>query len=297
MGLALGNPVRRAAVERIAHSWLRVLSSRLNLVLLGILWMYMSAVLAWVLLRRITGDAATVLIPPAILAICILGLSLKRRTVDRSRRIGWLLVIAALSVDIPAIIDWSHANETTQQPLGTLADLFYLINYGCLTGAAIAFFHSCGGSLRNSRVWTDTAVLVVCASAALVPFLVTPLFEHPGAVPLSLLGTMVYIVGIGTTATAVIMLFMQISDWRYEISTLIFILGLLVGAVTDVLSIGANIRGQFDLFNLDDCAYAIVYALFATAATVETMASFCRSLTTVPDSTRELLRQLDWESR
>lgn len=276
MGVALESSSGSAALDRIASPLLRMFRARLNLILLCSLWVYVSAVLGWTLLRRISGDpttsnAAAVLIPPALLAICVLALSLKGRTLDRSRRIGWLLVIGALSVDIPAIIDWNHANETTQQPLGTLADVFYLINYGCLTGAAIALFHSCGGSLRNSRVWTDTAVLVVCASAALVPFLVTPLLEHPGLLAPNLLGTMVYIVGIGATATAVIMLFMQVSDWRHEVSTLVFILGLLIGAVTDVLSIGANIRGQFDLFNLDDCAYAIVYALFATAGTVEAL--------------------------
>lgn len=274
MSLALEASTQSAAAEHSTQLWPQASTTGLSLALLSGLWIYVGGMLLWVLMRRIAGDPTTlnsamVLVPAAIMAIGVIGLTLRHRSIERPRFIAWALLIAALAIDIPAIIDWSHWNETAQQPMGTLADVLYLINYGCLSGAAMAFYRSCGGSFRNSRVWIDTAVLIVCASAALAPFLVKPLFDHDDPFHPRLMAALVYVAGIGATGTGVIMLFMQVRDWRYEVATLIFILALLIGVGTDAVSIGANIRGQFDLFNLDDCAYSLVYALFATAAVVD----------------------------
>jgi PAS domain S-box-containing protein len=239
------------------------------------LWIYSGVLLCWLLLRWWSRDfspinSAALILPPQLLTAAMLAMLLaQQHTLERTRRIAWAILLAGILADMAAFVAWNSINESTRQPLGTVADLLYLLNYLAQCGCTAALFISCGGSFRRSRVWTDAAALIVGALAGLLPFLVTPVFAPAGGFKPSILGSLVYIIGIGSCGTMALLLFMHIVDWRREAATLVLVAGVLCGLAVDVASLSANVRGTFDLHNFDDLAYCLTYALMATAVALE----------------------------
>jgi signal transduction histidine kinase len=239
-----------------------------------LLWLYTGFLLGWLLLRwwqddRSELNAAAISIPAQLATAALIGHLLYARKLERLRMIGWSMLLVGILIDVPAIVVWSWLNQSAEMPLGSLADALYLLNYVAQGGCLAMLFVSCGGSFRRPRLWTDAAALIVCAGAALLPFLVTPVLAPAGVFKPSVPGSMVYLVGIGACGTMALLLFMQIVDWQRERATLLVLAGCCIGLVTDVIGIASNVRGQFDLRNFDDFFYCLVYAVIGTGVFFE----------------------------
>ncbi|MGP8096722.1 MAG: PAS domain-containing protein [Steroidobacteraceae bacterium] len=247
---------------------------RLGARLVIALWVYALALSALVLGRRITGGtgelpAFALLVPPQAVLTFLMWSVLSHGGLSRARLMGWSLMLAATIFDILGAVDWSYVASITSQPFGTAADVLYMINYALLACAAGAFFVSCGGSFRRPRVWVDAAIVGFAAIAALLPLLFSPLLEPRPAYVASATASLGYALGIGVTVTGLTMLLMQVRDWRRDAGMILYIIGIAAAMVTDVFSIAANVRGHFDLGNVDHVCWVWADAWVGTAALME----------------------------
>jgi signal transduction histidine kinase len=238
------------------------------------LWIYAAGFSGWLARQWLSGFSGAIpawalMVPPQAITALVIWRLLGAAHRSRARRIGWGLLLAATVVDTLAIVDWSYVFTATGQPFGTWPDVLYMLNYALLAAGVGAFFASCGGSLMRVRVWVDAATLVFGAVAALLPFLFTPLFDPVSAFHASVPATIGYALGIAVTATATLLLFMQVMDWQSDRAMTLVMLGTTAIIATDVLSVAGNVRGHFEFGNLDDLGYCWSYVLIASAALVE----------------------------
>ena len=265
---------RGSLADWLRATWPRESTRRWGTVLVAGLWIYAAGLAGWLARQWLSGVSgevpawALMLPPQAATALMIWGL-LGAKRLGRARRVGWLCLLAATVVDMLAIVDWSYVVSATGQPFGTWADVLYMVNYVLLAGAMAAFFVSNGGSFARPRVWIDATTLILGAIAALLPFLLSPLFDPAATFHASLVATLGYALGIGGTGTVALLLFMQVMDWRRNPAMLMILLGIAAELGTDILSVAANVRGQFQLGNLDDLGYCWFYVWIATAALAE----------------------------
>lgn len=235
---------------------------------------YALAVSALVIGRRLTGSTGVLptfalLVPAQAVLAFLMWLVVSHGSLSRARLMGWSLMLAATIFDLLAAVDWSYVASITSQPFGTAADVLYMINYALLACAAAAFFVSCGGSLRRPRVWVDAAIVGFAAIAALLPLLFSPLLEPQPAHVGSASASLGYALGIGVTITGLAMVLMQVRDWRRDAGMIVFIVGTAAAMFTDVFSIAANVRGHFDLGNVDDLCYVWADACVGMATLME----------------------------
>lgn len=262
----LANWLRAAWSDELARRW--------STLLVAGLWIYAAGLTGWLArlwLSGLTGDvpAWTLMLPPQFATAIAIWALLADARLKRARRIGWWLLLAATIVDILAVVDWSYVISVTGQPFGTWADVLYMLNYGLVAAAISSFFISCGGSFARPRVWIDAATLMLGAVAALLPFLFRPLLDPLATFHASVAATLGYSVGIGVTGTLALLLFTQVMDWRRNRAMLLILLGIAADVGTDILSVAANVRGHFQLGNLDDLGYCWFYVWIASAALVE----------------------------
>jgi PAS domain S-box-containing protein len=259
--------------------WLRVLwpresPGRWSTLLVVALWIYAAGLSGWLARQWLSGftgavPAWTLMLPPQAITALVLWRLLGGPHRAGARGLGWWFLLGATVVDTLAIVDWSYVVTATGQPFGTWVDALYMLNYALLAAGAGAFFVSCGGSFLRTRVWVDAATLIFGAVAALLPFLFTPLFDPVAAFHASALATLGYAIGIAVTATAALLLFMQVMDWQRDRAMTLVMLGIATIIATDVLSVAGNVRGHFEFGNLDDLGYCWSYVLIASAALVE----------------------------
>jgi len=254
--------------------WPRESPGRFSTVLVATLWIYAAGFSGWLARQWLSGGdgaipAWALMIPPQAITALVIWRLLVGKHRGPARRVGWWLVLGATVIDTLAIVDWSYVISSTGQPFGTWADVLYMLNYALLAAGVGAFFVSCGGSFLRARVWIDAATLIFGTVGALLPFLFTPLFDPVAAFHASIVATLGYAIGIGLTATAALLLFMQVMNWRRDRAMALLMLGVAAVVVTDVLSVAANVRGHFEFGNLDDLGYCWSYVLIASAALVE----------------------------
>lgn len=269
----------RRSVLRNQAGWVRVLSAtRAPLswtarIVVG-LWVYTIAASIVLIYRLLGGQhedlpAFLIIVPPQATFSLILWALLGRPGLAPARRLAWGLLLAATLFDLLGIVDWSYFASITNQPFGTWADALYMVNYVLLTCAAVAFLVSCGGSFTRARIWADAAIIGVSVFAALLPLLFTPLLEPRPSYIGSPTWSLCYAVAIAVSITALSLLLIQIADWRRHLPVALFATGILAGMLTDVFSIAANVRGHFQLGNLDQLAYCWIYAWVGTAILLE----------------------------
>ena len=276
--IALTQGIDRAPGGGLAD-WLRAAWSqqparRVSTLLVAGLWLYAAGLTGWLARLWLAGHtwdvpAWTLMLPPQfITAIAIWSLLVDAR-LERARRIGWWFFLASTVVDMLAVVDWSYVISVTGQPFGTWADVLYILNYALIAGGIAAFFISCGGSFARPRTWIDAITLHLGAVAALMPFLFRPLLDPQSPFHASVPATLGYTVGIGVAGTVTLLLFMQVMDWRRNCAMLLILLGVAADLGTDILSVAANVRGHFQLGNLDDLGYCWFYVWIASAALLE----------------------------
>ncbi len=263
---SLHGSLRLAAPDDPARRW----CARLVIALCA----YALAVSALVIGRRLTGSTGVLptfalLVPAQAVLAFLMWLVVSHGSLSRARLMGWSLMLAATIFDLLAAVDWSYVASITSQPFGTAADVLYMINYALLACAAAAFFVSCGGSLRRPRVWVDAAIVGFAAIAALLPLLFSPLLEPQPAHVGSASASLGYALGIGVTITGLAMVLMQVRDWRRDAGMIVLIVGTAAAMFTDVFSIAANVRGHFDLGNVDDLCYVWADACVGMATLME----------------------------
>lgn len=268
--------------------WPREPTRRWGTVLVAGLWIYAAGLAGWLArqwLSGLTGEAPawTLMLPPQAATALVIWALLSDRRLSRARRIGWWCLLAATIVETLAIVDWSYVVSATGQPFGTWADVLYMLDYVFFAAALAAFFVSCGGSFARPRVWIDAATLVLGAIAALLPFLLSPVLDPAASFHASFVATLGYALGIGGTGTVALLLFMQVMDWRRNSAMLMVLLAIAAELGTDVLSVAANVRGQFHLGNLDDLGYCWFYVWIATAALAEQRREQCAESVVAPE--------------
>jgi PAS domain S-box-containing protein len=238
------------------------------------LWIYAALLTVLVIQRWLIGSsgdlpAFALLVPPqAVLAMLLFGL-LRHGKLSPTRFMGWSLLMGATVFDLLGAVDWSYIANFTNQPFGTVADLLYMINYALLACASVVFFVSCGGSLNRPKVWVDAAIIGFAVVASLLPLLFSPLLEPRPAYIASASASLGYALGIGFTMTGLALLLMQISDWRRDAGMVLFIAGISIAMLTDVVSIAANVRGYFELGNFDHLFWVWADAFGGTAMLLE----------------------------
>jgi len=265
---------RGALAEWLRAAWLQEPARRGTTLLVACLWIYAAGLTGWLARQWLSGhsgDAAawTVMLPPQFITALAIWFLLSERRFGRARRFAWWFLLGATVVDMLAVVDWSYVISATGQPYGTWADVLYFVNYALMTGAAATFFVSCGGSFARPRVWIDAATLILGAIAALVPFLFRPALDPMASFHASVPATIGYAIGMGALGTATLLLFMQVTDWRRDRAMLLILLAFTTSLGTDVLSVAANVRGQFQLGNVDDLGYCWFYVWLATAVLFE----------------------------
>ena len=265
---------RSGLAGRLRTAWPRQPARRWSTLLVAALWFYAAGLTGWLArlwLSGHTGDAPawTLMLPPQFITAIAIWALLADVRFGRARRIGWWFFLGSTVVDMLAVVDWSYVISVTGQPFGTWADVLYILNYVLVAGAIVSFFISCGGSFARPRVWIDAATLILGAIGALTPFLFRPLFDPHSTFHASIAATIGYSIGIGLTGTVVLLLFMQVMDWRRNGAMLLVLLGMVADLATDILSVSANVRGHFQLGNLDDAGYCWFYVWIASAAILE----------------------------
>jgi PAS domain S-box-containing protein len=275
---ALIQPIDRSPrggpAEWLRAVWPREPKLRWSTLLVAALWIYAAGLSGWLARQLLSGHTSevpawTLMLPAQFAAALVIWGLLSGTRAAGARRLGWWFFLGATIVDMLAVVDWSYVVSVTGQPFGTFADVLYMLNYALLAAGAATFFISCGGSFTRPRVWLDAATLVLGVVAALLPFLFSPLLEPLSSFRPSLVATLGYALGIGVTGTLALLLFMQVMDWRRDRAMLLLMLGIAADLGTDIVTVAANVRGHFQVGNLDDLGYCWSYVLIASAVLAE----------------------------
>jgi len=222
-------------------------------------------VVRWVLQGTPTVLSAWLLLPAQCAAILVMLGLMTARPLQRWRWWGWCCLVVAAVLDVAANGLWTYLASSQTVLYGTIADLFFFLNYTLLAGACGCFYAACGGRFANARFIVDTVALALGIGVSLLPFLLSPLFS-PGTDPERLLTSIGYTVGIGITAIMAAHLYMRVMNWRQERSIGWVLLGIGIVVCGDLAVAAANIRGEYLFGGLDTVTSCLVYAAFISAA-------------------------------
>ena len=232
-------------------------------------WAYPALILAWFGVQWLVSGrpgalSGWLLLPAQGVAILAMLRMMHAVALDSWRWRGWCCLVVAALLDMVANGLWMYLASSRTVLYGSVADLFYFLNYASLVGACACFYAACGGRFANSRFAVDTLALALGTGASLLPFLLSPLFVT-GTDAGELLTSIGYTVGIGSTAIMAAQLYMQVMNWHEEQSIGWVLLGVGIVVGGDLAAAAANIRGEALFGGLDTVLSCLVYAAFITA--------------------------------
>ena len=208
-------------------------------------------------------------VPQQLALVVGAGWLLRDPTLPPLRRIAWLCLLTAELADAFATVGWAQIASSTHEVYGTWVDMPFMLYYPLMALACAALFIDAGGSWRRPRVWLDAATIALALTAALWPFLVTPLAQAAARHDVTILVTLGYNVGNILVMTAAAMLFMQIMDWRSQRSTLVILCGMATAFLADLWWVSAEIGGRYSLGGLYDVGYCFPNVFFTAALVLE----------------------------
>ena len=206
-------------------------------------------------------------LPLHLAAVAAITWTLRDPRLPRLRRLAWSCILLAEIGDAIATVGWGYLAATTHEIYGTWVDVLFMLYYPLMALACGALYVDVGGSWRRPRVWLDAATIALALTAALWPFLVSPIAAALARHDVAVLVTVGYNAGNIVVMTAATVLFMQIMDWRGERATLMVLGAIMTAFLTDLLWVAAEIRGHYALGGLYDVGYCFPYA-FLMAGTV-----------------------------
>ena len=200
-----------------------------------------SAVVAILIAARIDGSDRAVAVACSfdvaaiMFALTMTGRLLGRAVVAHSRRRGWQLVMIAILCNLAATILWDLRAWTIPAAHGVIVDILFLCYYVLISGAALSFYRSAGGSFLQPRRWIDLSILLVASCSVVWSFMFGPLVLDPVGLTADSASHLAYTLLMPVTFAAQVLAAMQMLKTRSVRELMFLFVGVLLGVSGDAI--------------------------------------------------------------